>query len=80
LQYFQNLTLGNELFQEITGLDWILETKPYLEKYDSPMLFDETWREKWLWRSICKTFSCSHDDGDSIFKWCRYYRYAKVIL
>ncbi len=41
LQYFQNLTLGSELFQEITGLNWILESEPYLVKYDYPMLLDE---------------------------------------
>lgn len=41
LQYFQNLTLGGELFQEITGLDLILESDPYLVKYDYPMLLDE---------------------------------------
>lgn len=41
LQYFQNLILGSELFHEITGLDWIIESEPYLVKYDSPLLLDE---------------------------------------
>lgn len=45
LQYFQNLTLGSILFQEITGLDWIIETEPYLVKYDYPMILDETRNE-----------------------------------
>jgi len=41
LQYFQNLILGSELFHEITGLDWIIESEPYLVKYDSPLILDE---------------------------------------
>jgi len=41
LQYFQNLTLGSKLFQEITGLDWLLESEPYLVKYDCPLVLDE---------------------------------------
>ncbi len=41
LQYFQNLTLGSELFKEITGLDWIVETEPYLIKYDFPLVLDD---------------------------------------
>ncbi|MBW6474502.1 MAG: hypothetical protein K0B14_15355 [Anaerolineaceae bacterium] len=41
LQYFQNLTLGSEIFQEITGLDWILKSEPYLVKYDNPLVNDE---------------------------------------
>ena len=41
LQYFQNLILGSELFHEITGLDWIIESEPYLVKYDSPLVLDE---------------------------------------
>jgi hypothetical protein len=45
LQYFQNLTLGGELFQEITGLELILESDPYLVKYDYPMLHDEVRNE-----------------------------------
>jgi hypothetical protein len=42
LQYFQNLTLGSELFQEITGLDSIQESEPYLVKHDNSMVLDET--------------------------------------
>lgn len=41
LRYFQNLTLGSKLFQEITGFDWILESEPNLLKYDSPLILDE---------------------------------------
>lgn len=38
LQYFQNLTLGNDLFQKITGFDPFLVSEPYLKKYDYPIL------------------------------------------
>ncbi len=38
LQYFQNLTLGNLQFENITGLKPIVETEPYLLIYDQPLL------------------------------------------
>jgi len=41
LQYFQNLSLGSNLFQQITGLNPFLESEPYLTKYDFPLITTE---------------------------------------
>lgn len=41
LQYFQNLSLGSVRFHEITGLDPIIESVPYLIKFDHPLLSEE---------------------------------------
>jgi hypothetical protein len=42
LRYFQNLTLGSQLFQEISSLEPTIDTESYLSMYDRPLINNET--------------------------------------
>lgn len=38
LQFFQNLTLGSDVFEKITGMTPFVFTDPYLVKFDQPLI------------------------------------------